>query len=554
LTLILIKIKIPFMTSSEELAKRHAEERVRNLNRMYSVLSAVNHLIIRATGRQALFQDTCRILVDKGLFRMAWIGILDETTRAIKPVACTGCEEGSLKNIIISVDDVPAGEGPTGKAFRTAEHFINNDTEHNPAMLPWRDEALRRGYLSSAAFPLIYENRSIGVITVYSGETGFFNDEEVRLMDELAADISYSIWSMEREELRKQAEQEARELGEKLRTLVEDALACVYIIQDERYIYVNNMLSALLGYSKEELLGSRSIIELIHPDDRPMVMENIRKRMDGEADTFHYELRMLKKDGEAIFFEVHSSYTVYLGKPSIIGTAIDITERKRSEKQRADFYAMVTHDLKSPLTSILGYSEIIQLKPGDTDKDILEMVAVIENSGTKLLRMVEDFLAVSRLESGVISLKKAPLELAPLLVDIQSGFEAQARKKNLDLKVEAEYGMSVSLDSAYFEMAMGNLIQNAINYTPVNGVITVKAEKSHGQVFVSVSDTGLGIPPEYQDRIFDKYYRVPGSVGKGNGLGLSTVKTIAEVHGGRVELISQAGQGSSFKLILPASP
>ncbi len=312
--------------------RRHAEENVRRLNRVYAVLSAVNHLIIRTSDRQELFEGACRILVEEGLFRMAWIGLVDEGTRTVSPAAYSGCEDGYLDCVKISIDPVPEGEGPTGAAVRTGLHFINNDTCTNPSMQPWREDALRRGYLSSAAFPLMQDGKAIGALTVYGGEQYFFDEGEVQLLDALAADISHAVRSMEQEELRKRAESESHELGEKLQSLVEESLVGVYIMQDNRFVYVNERLAGILGYAREEVLGGDAV-ELVHPDDRAMVRENIRRRIEDEVKDLHSEFRMLKKDGGVVFVEVLSSYTLYQGKPCIIGSLLDISERKQAEEE-----------------------------------------------------------------------------------------------------------------------------------------------------------------------------------------------------------------------------
>jgi PAS domain S-box-containing protein len=334
--------------------RRQAEANVRKLNRVYAVLSAVNHLIIRTSDQQALFEGACRILVEEGLFRMAWVGLVDEHTRTVLPAACSGCDDGYLNCIKISIDPVPEGEGPTGAAVRTAIHFINNDTENNPLMLPWRDDALRRGYLSSAAFPLMSEGKTFGAITVYAAERNFFDDEEIRLLDALAADISHAVRSMDQEGLRMRAEAESHELGEKLQSLVEDALVGVYIMQDNRLVYANERIAGILGYSMEEVLGI-DVVELVHPDDKAMARENIRRRIDEENKEMHYEFRMLKKDGGIVFVEVLSSYTLYQGKPSIIGSLLDITERKQAEEKlvRAKTEWERTFDTVPDLISII---------------------------------------------------------------------------------------------------------------------------------------------------------------------------------------------------------
>ena len=144
---------------------------------------------------------------------MAWVGLMDEDTQMVRPVAYTGCDEGYLKNIRISVDDVPEGEEPTGTSIRTGLHVINNDTANNPDMLPWRAEALKRGFLSSAAFPLMSDGKTIGAFTGYSKKPGFFSEDEVMLLDEMAADISFALSSMEQKAAKGERKKKNRQLA-----------------------------------------------------------------------------------------------------------------------------------------------------------------------------------------------------------------------------------------------------------------------------------------------------------------------------------------------------
>jgi HD-GYP domain-containing protein (c-di-GMP phosphodiesterase class II) len=190
-----------------------AEQEIVRLNRLYSVLSRTNQTIIRARNQQELFEEACRIAVENGSFRMAWVGIVDEKNRFIKPVAVYGHDDHYLDTIRISIDDIPEGRGPTGTALRENRPFICCDIEHEPYMIPWRREALKRGYRSSAAFPLRTGDKVTGVYTVYSSEVDWFKDEEVKLLNELTSDISYAMDFMEKENLRKQAEEEVQILS-----------------------------------------------------------------------------------------------------------------------------------------------------------------------------------------------------------------------------------------------------------------------------------------------------------------------------------------------------
>ena len=173
--------------------RKKAEESIRRLNRVYSVLSNVNEAIVRIRDRQVLFRETCRIAVVEGRFAMAWIGEADPVTGDVRPVVSDGRVEGYLDEIKISVRDIPEGRGPAGVALREGKHVVCNDTASDERMEPWRAAQARQGYRSLATFPIMVKDVPRYVLTLYADVPGFFDDDEIRLLDELALDLSYAL-------------------------------------------------------------------------------------------------------------------------------------------------------------------------------------------------------------------------------------------------------------------------------------------------------------------------------------------------------------------------
>lgn len=195
------------------------EARLRKLNRIYALLSQVNQTIVRVRERQALFDAACSIAVEQGELRMAWIGLVDLQTKRVRPVARAGEDGGYLEKVNIVLDGSERGRGPTAKALRAGEHIIVNDIANDPRMAPWRAEALALGYRASAAFPLAVASQVRGTLNLYASEPGFFDDEEVKLLDEMAADIAFALESTELDDRRKQAEVKAHLQLQRLRAL-----------------------------------------------------------------------------------------------------------------------------------------------------------------------------------------------------------------------------------------------------------------------------------------------------------------------------------------------
>jgi signal transduction histidine kinase/CHASE3 domain sensor protein len=206
-----------YLNLDREVARRRqSEQKLLKLNRLYAVLTRTSESIVRIRERDALFRAVCRIAVEDGLFRMAWVGTFNSPTGVIEPAAFAGFEDGYLGQIHIATTDTSEGQGPTGRALRERRHFVCADIATDPRLLPWREEALARGYRSSAAVPLQFGNSVVGVFTLYADQPGYFDDEVVAMLNEAASEISFALESMDQEARRHQAEEDLRTLNENL--------------------------------------------------------------------------------------------------------------------------------------------------------------------------------------------------------------------------------------------------------------------------------------------------------------------------------------------------
>jgi PAS domain S-box-containing protein len=236
--------------------------------------------IVRIRRRLPLFEQVCRVLVEQGQLRMAWVGEVDDHGWIV-PVAQAGAADGYLDDLRVSVRDVPEGRGPTGTAARECRHMFITDIATDERMAPWREAALARGYRSSAAFPLVLDDRCVAVLTAYASEPGFFDEQELELFDRLAADLSFASEAMERDERRRAAEAELRSSDERFRAAeaelrsseerfravaesMVDSFTIVSPVRDPggeivdlRHEYVNDAYCALVGFDRAQLLGHR---------------------------------------------------------------------------------------------------------------------------------------------------------------------------------------------------------------------------------------------------------------------------------------------------------
>ena len=202
-----------------------AEKQAESIGRLYRLLSKVNEAIVRAQEPKWLFRQACRIMMEEGDFLLCWIGRVDREAGLVRAAAQYDLVDDYPQNITIAMEDVPEGRGPTGVAVREGRWDVCLDIANDPRMAPWREAALARGFRSSAAFPLFVGGKVEGVLTLYSGQIGFFNQEEVGLLNSLAQDLSFAMESMEREARRRQAEEEIRRLNAELEQRVKERTA-----------------------------------------------------------------------------------------------------------------------------------------------------------------------------------------------------------------------------------------------------------------------------------------------------------------------------------------
>ncbi len=281
--------------------RRRSEARIRRLNRVYAVLSDINEAIVRIRDPQALFGAACRIAVEAGGFRMAWLGLLDAEASRLRPVAHAGAEDGFLATL----PQLLSGE------TLESRRVVCNDIEHDPGAADRRVDALARGYRASAVFPLVVAGEALGVFTLYAGEPGFFDDEELRLLDEMAADLSFAM------EMRRNEEARLR-----LATAIEQSPVSVTITTvGGRIEYVNPAFTWITGYAPGEADGMpaapshRERLEAIEAG-RSWRGEVVGSRKDGTPYTQELTVAPIRDAAGRV------THIVTIGQ--------DVTERKRA--------------------------------------------------------------------------------------------------------------------------------------------------------------------------------------------------------------------------------
>lgn len=309
--------------------KAHEAERER-MTRLYATLSQINQAIVHATEQTALLRELCRILVDYGRFRMAWIGAPAAASAQIEPLASAGDAAGYLNAIRIFADDRPEGQGPTGRAYRLQATQVCQDISADPRMAPWGELMQRSGFRSSIALPVLRNGQVELVLTAYAAEPDFFGPKEIELLEEAALDVSFGLSNLQREEQRRRIEAELRASELRFRTIFDHAPVGISLTTEERLVLVNAEHARITGVPVEASFELGIFGRVSHPEDYARQQVLAGKFHRGEMGSYTVEKRYLHPDGRVQWAELTShQYVDPVTQKRVIVTIItDIAERK----------------------------------------------------------------------------------------------------------------------------------------------------------------------------------------------------------------------------------
>ncbi|MBO0808343.1 MAG: PAS domain S-box protein, partial [Actinobacteria bacterium] len=332
---------------------------------------------------------------------------------------------------------------------------------------------------------------------------------------------------------------------------------------------VNEPMAALTGRSREDLVGSQ-LDECFTEPERAREFLGAVLRNGKVAD---YELTVRRPDGTttAVSYSA-ATFTDSQGKlRGLLASGRDVTDRRKSAELQAsllarareldeaknDFVSRISHELRAPLTSVLGYLELmVGDTPGPLTGEQRRMLEVIGRNGRRLLSLIEDLLLVSRIEGGRMTVECGPVRVDTLIRSVHESFRPAIENGRLSSRLRLEAGLVIEADQDQLERAVANLLSNAVKFTPPGGRIEVTARRAAGDVMLQVRDTGIGVPADEQPRLFNRFFRSAAATERetqGTGLGLFIVKHVAEAHGGSVTVSSVPGAGSTFTIRLPGA-
>ncbi|NJM13083.1 MAG: PAS domain S-box protein [Synechococcaceae cyanobacterium SM1_2_3] len=323
------QVEIFIATIHDITERQRAAEQIRRLNRLYRVLSNINQAIVRRKEPEWMFREACQIAVRDGDFRMAWIGLLNPQTGWVRPVAQAGQVGDYLEKVHVTLVG-PYSEGPTGVALRTGQTMVCNDIASDPAMAPWREQALALGYRASIALPLTVQGAIRGAISLYADEADFFDAEEITLMEELAGDIAYALEIAEADAAHLEAEQALRESQERFRRAVEEAPFPIMIhAENGEVLALSRAWTEISGYARADIPTIADWTGLAYGERQQAVRVVINQLYDLQQRAAQGEYRITCKDGSQRDWEFSSVALGSLadGRRLAMSMAADVTER-----------------------------------------------------------------------------------------------------------------------------------------------------------------------------------------------------------------------------------
>lgn len=330
----------------------------------------------------------------------------------------------------------------------------------------------------------------------------------------------------------------------------------IAIDSTERILFINSVASRLLNIEEEEVVG-KHLLQAV----RSNAIDNYLKALLRDNRYFDTEIAMDYPDEKILRF--YANPIKHIDRSDIAGIIItiqDITELRKLERMRTEFVANVSHELKTPLTSIKGFAETLKTGAIEDKEDAVRFLNIIEAEADRLYRLISDILSLSELEQKKTKTITEEIRIDKAVKEVLSILKSQADRKGIELtsKVQDEI-KSLTGDPDKLKQMLLNLVDNAVKYTPEKGRVSVEAYnvidyKDKDSIVIKVTDNGIGIPEQHIPRLFERFYRVDKARSRkvgGTGLGLAIVKHIIILFEGEVEVRSEVGKGTVFTITLP---
>ena len=511
----------------------------------------------------AVLSSAAKAIHERFGFYYVGIFLLDETGQTAQ-LRAAGGSAGEL--LLEKQHTLDINEGLVGYAIRMRQAMIVLDVSKDANHVP---NPILSETQSEMSIPLIVRGSILGAVDVQSSRLAAFDQEDLNIMQTLADLLAVAIEKAQlyeavqsyADEMEKRVSQRTHEfmmeraqLNAILNAMMEGV---IYSLQNKPR-YMNVAFRQMTGYDMGSWQGFLPLVQLDSDTDDLEKSRQIYRRIYDEIikrGFWHGELRVRRVDGSEFDAYVTSTRITNNETTREQGTVTiirDISQEKQLQEQKMRFVSYASHELRTPIANLKTRLYLLRRQPERTDVHM----AVLEQVTERMQRLVQDLLLQSRFERGNIPLKLEPVRLQELMLDVVSMQRPEADHKQITLSAEMpSTRLMAHVDRDRITQVMTNLISNAINYTQHGGRVWVRLrDNGQNQAEITVKDTGIGIPDDMIDQIFQPFFRAQNVVAEGTGLGLNITKQIIDLHGGHIGVSSQLGEGSSFTVWLSLLP
>jgi PAS domain S-box-containing protein len=515
-------------------------------------LAALRETELLDTGPEEAFDRLSRLAARLLRVPLAMVSLVDGERQVAKSLAAAPGAPALPR-------EMPLAHSFCKHAVASGQPLRVGDALEDPR---FRDNpAVALGLRAYLGIPLVTRaGHALGTLCVGDGAPREWSPEDVAALSELAGIAVEEIEHRRSEAQARRTEETLLAAEEMFRGIVEQSLAGIYVVQGDRFTYVNPGFAEIFGYPREVLMGGMHVLEIVREEDRESAAAGLTRRMREEDSTFRAAFRGRRADGGTVHVEVHGTRADVDGTPAIIGVVLDVSERVRAEGEREAataardrFYAMVSHELRTPISAIMLYHDLLLTEVyGALDAAQREALERAQRSAEHLLELINDLLDLSKLQAGKMQPRVEEVDVAELVDTVFLSVAPLAREYGSELSLHVlRRPLPVLGDARRIRQILLNLISNAVKFGEGHPV-EVRAGQNGGGVVVEVADHGRGIAPGDVPRIFEDFVQLGDGSDEGTGLGLPIARRLAVLLGGSLEVDSEPGVGSTFRLFLPA--